>query len=252
MRESEEPSPEHGPIFERMVDRALGLPRVAATIRTAGARRSHERLRARALEARDTLLGVATDEYERYAALRAAVLAPSGRPARGDGRTDRLLLVLAVLVPSLGVVAAGVFLLCGFGLRAFAARPHVGDGLVMSGVIVAAVTAGAALGDLAWLLAARARGRDGGDGDDPADRDPGVRRAREDWERAVMERGLVPFLLERADLERAELRHLDAERVDLGRVDVGGVDAGRVDAGRVDAGCMDLGRGQDPVADRAP
>jgi hypothetical protein len=105
--------------------------------------------------------------------------------------------VFAVLVPSLGAAATGVFLLCGFGLRAFAVRPHFDDGLVMAGVIAAAVTAGAALGDLAWLLAARARGRRCAEDDDRADRDPGVRRAREAWERAVLERGLVPFLLER-------------------------------------------------------
>lgn len=191
-----------GPIFERIVDRALDLPPVAAATVAAGEGGSRERLRAQALQACDRLAGVAAAEYEHYTAVRAAAADRDGT-ADGDTRAQRRLLpAFAVLVPSLGAAATGVFLLCGFGLRAFAVRPHFDDGLVMAGVIAAAVTAGAALGDLAWLLAARARGRRCRDGDDPADRDPEVRRAREAWEHAMLERALVPFLLERVDCRR--------------------------------------------------
>ncbi|MGW2693481.1 hypothetical protein [Streptomyces sp. NPDC001296] len=122
-----------------------------------------------------------------------------------DGHTKKVILpVLAVLVPSLGAVATGVFLLCGFGLRALAVRPHIGDGLVMAGVIAAAVTAGAALGDLAWILVTGARSRSGCRPGHPADRDPEVCRARESWENAVLERGLVPFLRQRAESAGAD------------------------------------------------
>jgi formate-dependent nitrite reductase membrane component NrfD len=65
--------------------------------------------------------------------------------------------VLALLVPSLGVAAAGVYVLCGFDLHALHVRPHFGDGLVMAIVIMAAVTAGAALGDLLWWVTTRNR-----------------------------------------------------------------------------------------------
>lgn len=207
MQEPDEPSPENGPIFESVVDRALDLPRFAAAIRVAEACPSRERLRAQALESRVRLAGVAADEYNRYLALRATAVARNGRLTRGDRRSEALLRVLAVLVPSLGIVLTGVFLLCGFGLRAFAVRPHFDDGLVMAGVIAAAVTSGAALGDLAWLLVARARGRYGPGGDDLADRHAEVRRAREEWERAVLERGLVPFLSERVSPGQHEQRH---------------------------------------------
>ncbi|MFF3906957.1 hypothetical protein ACFYZJ_13385 [Streptomyces sp. NPDC001848] len=180
-----------------------------AAIAATGAGPVREQLRARALEARDRLAGIAADEYDHYLALRAAATDRDRPEADGDDRMQRRLLpALAVLVPSLGAAATGVFLLCGFGLRAFAVRPHIGDGLVMSGVIAAVVTAGAALGDLAWLLAARARARRG-DGHDPADRDPRVRRAREVWERTLLEGAIVPFLLEHADLERAGLEHAE-------------------------------------------
>lgn len=206
MRESEEPSPAGGPIFERMVDQALGLPPIAAAIGAAGAGASREHLHAQALEARDRLVAVAADEYDHYLVLRAAAVDRRRPQTEGDDRIQRRFLsALAVLMPSLGAAATGVFLLCGFGLRAFAVRPHIGDGLVMAAVIAAVVTAGAALGDLAWLLAARARARRG-DRSDCADRDPRVRRARAVWERALLERGIVPFLLAQADLERAGLR----------------------------------------------
>ncbi|MDT0470156.1 hypothetical protein [Streptomyces gibsoniae] len=129
---------------------------------------------------------------------------PGDAPAV-DGHTKKVILpVLAVLVPSLGAVATGVFLLCGFGLRALAVRPHIGDGLVMAGVIAAAVTAGAALGDLAWILVTGARSRSGRRPGHPADRDPEVCRARESWENAVLERGLVPFLRQRAESAGAD------------------------------------------------
>ncbi|GAA3830430.1 hypothetical protein ACFQ0G_08395 [Streptomyces chiangmaiensis] len=231
MQQSDEPSPTDGPIFERLVDRALDLPQVADAIDADGAGPSRARLRARALQARDRLAAVAPDEYGRCLALRAAALARRGRPSDADRRTvGGLLPVLAVLVPSLGAVATGVFLLCGFGLRAFAVRPHIGDGLVMAGVIAAAVTAGAALGDLAWILATRMRGRCEHGGDDAADGDPELRRAREDWEHAVLERGVVPFLLGQLDPGHADPEYAGTGRVEKQRA------AGEPVQGERDAG----------------
>ncbi|MEU4927041.1 hypothetical protein AB0G54_11140 [Streptomyces yokosukanensis] len=68
---------------------------------------------------------------------------------------------VTLLVVSLLVAAVGVYELCGFGLHSLDRRPHLfSDGLATGGVIVAAVAAGAAVGNLAWhLVAAR---RDGG------------------------------------------------------------------------------------------
>ncbi|WP_333774289.1 hypothetical protein [Streptomyces sp. IBSBF 3136] len=70
---------------------------------------------------------------------------------------------LTVLVISLVVAAVGVYELCGFGLHSLDRRPHLfSDGLATGGVIVAAVAAGAAVGNLAWTLAAARRDRDAG------------------------------------------------------------------------------------------
>ncbi|MFE9454336.1 hypothetical protein [Streptomyces sp. NPDC006739] len=66
---------------------------------------------------------------------------------------------LTLLVVSLAIAAVGVYELCGFGLHSLDRRPHLfSDGLATGGVIVAAVAAGAAVGNLAWLLAAARRG----------------------------------------------------------------------------------------------
>ncbi|MET9408071.1 hypothetical protein ABZX90_20235 [Streptomyces sp. NPDC002935] len=83
----------------------------------------------------------------------------AGRARRGPAS------VLALLVPSLGIAAVGVYHLCGFDLHALHGRPHLGDGLTMAGVITALVAAGAALGDLLWR--ATTRDRPLGDGGEP-------------------------------------------------------------------------------------
>ncbi|MFG2356772.1 hypothetical protein [Streptomyces sp. NPDC048521] len=69
---------------------------------------------------------------------------------------------LTVLVVSVVIAAVGVYELCGFGLHSLDRRPHLfSDGLATGGVIVAVVAAGAAVGNLAWLLAASRRRTDG-------------------------------------------------------------------------------------------
>ncbi|MFF8929490.1 hypothetical protein ACF1AO_19695 [Streptomyces longwoodensis] len=73
--------------------------------------------------------------------------------ATAPGRARRLLPTLALLGASLAALTEGVSLLTGFGLHALDPRPHLGDGgLEAAGVVVAAVAAGAAVGNLAWLL----------------------------------------------------------------------------------------------------
>ncbi|MGW0082571.1 hypothetical protein [Streptomyces sp. NPDC003393] len=80
---------------------------------------------------------------------------------------------------SLTIAAVGVYELCGFGLHSLDRRPHLfSDGFATAGVIAATVAAGAAAGNLAWLLTAsrrRAAHDDrGGDADGPeiSDGDP--------------------------------------------------------------------------------
>ncbi|GGN50432.1 hypothetical protein GCM10011579_005210 [Streptomyces albiflavescens] len=103
---------------------------------------------------------------------------------RDAGRTGRgPLSVLALLVPSLGIAAVGVYHLCGFDLHAVHGRPHLDDGLTMAGVIMAVVMAGAALGDLLWWAAKR--DRPVGDNGEPCPHHPlrSPRPSRSEWPR---------------------------------------------------------------------
>lgn len=75
---------------------------------------------------------------------------------------------VAVLVASLTVAAVGVYELCGFGLHSLAQHPHLfNDGFATAGVIGATVAAGAAAGNLAWLLTAPRRNAATGPGRPP-------------------------------------------------------------------------------------
>jgi hypothetical protein len=81
--------------------------------------------------------------------------------ARGEVCARTLAPTLVLLAVSLLVAAVGVYELCGFGLHSLDRRPHLfSDGLATGGVIVAAVAAGAAAGNLGWLLAAARRARE--------------------------------------------------------------------------------------------
>ncbi|MFS4109224.1 hypothetical protein [Streptomyces sp. PD-S100-1] len=100
---------------------------------------------------------------------------PGGRPGAGTGarrgashREDAegaLGPTVAVLIVSLTIAAAGAYELCGFGLHILNPRPRLfNNGFVTAGVIVATMAAGAAVGNLVWLLTAPRRRavRDGG------------------------------------------------------------------------------------------
>lgn len=84
--------------------------------------------------------------------------APDARAPGAAATGAGLAPTLAVLAVSLAVAAYGVYELCGFGLHSLDRRPHLfSDGLATGGVIVAVVAAGAAVGNLAWHLAATRR-----------------------------------------------------------------------------------------------
>ncbi|KOV70720.1 hypothetical protein [Streptomyces sp. MMG1121] len=84
----------------------------------------------------------------------------TGTQASGEARARSLAPTVTLLVVSLIIAAVGVYELCGFGLHSLDRRPHLfSDGLATGGVIVAAVAAGAAVGNLAWHLTAARRGQ---------------------------------------------------------------------------------------------
>jgi hypothetical protein len=188
--------------FERVLDQALNSGRISDALERSAGTLNREQLRTRALRERAAIAAVAAVEYHAYTESKALAAERTGeRDGDGDGNSggSGLLPVLAVFVPSLSAVAAAVFLVSGLALRAFGGRPYIGAGLLTAGFVAAAVAVGGAVADLACLLVAAAHNPSTVDEGVPAGEDAEVKRAREAWQLALLERGMMPFLLARLD-----------------------------------------------------
>ncbi|MEU4202881.1 hypothetical protein AB0B15_18855 [Streptomyces sp. NPDC045456] len=209
--------------FAHALGQALDSPEVREAMRRVPGTAGREQLRTQAHRARDALCAAAAPEYETYARLRSAHGAPPdethprSRTAADSG--GGLLPALAVLVPSLGAVAAVLFLAIGFGMRLVGFHRQFADELVYAGWLAAGIAAAATVAGLAWMLVTAARNRsattaDGGPAPGPgADAGTGARdlesevaRARAAWQRALLERGVLPFLLDRIRAQEEEAR----------------------------------------------
>ncbi|GAA3836467.1 hypothetical protein GCM10022403_081280 [Streptomyces coacervatus] len=180
-------------MFERVLDEAMGRAEIEEAVERCGSTVSRGCLRVRVLQARTAISASADAEYRAY--LEAVAMGSSPSPdgeasaVRSTGRWS--LRAPAVLYPGLLAVLGLLFLVPGCGLRVFGGRPYVGDGLITAGLLLCAVAVGAVVGDLIWLsvIAARRRSVCAGDAESH------VTKARRAWELALLERGMVPFLL---------------------------------------------------------
>jgi hypothetical protein len=186
--------------FERVLDQALNSGRISDALERSAGTLNREQLRTRALRERAAIAAVAAVEYHAYTESKALAAEQTGeRDSNSGSGGSGLLPVLAVFVPSLSAVAAAVFLVSGLALRAFGGRPYIGAGLLTAGFVAAAVAVGGAVADLACLLVAAAHNPSTVDEGVPAGEDAEVKRAREAWQLALLERGMMPFLLARLD-----------------------------------------------------
>lgn len=192
--------------FERLLEQALRSRQVTDALRRPGGTLDRARLRTRALQARDDIVAAAAVEYRELVEARAVAAAGTNDRGTSDGPEPGvsssgggLLPVPAVLVPSLAAAAAVAFLTIGLVLRDLGGRPYVGDGLITSGLLAGAVAVGGAIGDFAYLMVAAARNRAAEQADAPEDAVTGAARARAEWELALLERGVLPFLLGRLE-----------------------------------------------------
>ncbi|MFI2238096.1 hypothetical protein [Streptomyces chrestomyceticus] len=188
--------------FAHALGQALDSPEVGEAMRRTPGAADREQLRTQAHRERDALCAAAAPEYETYARLRSANGAPPPDAAPPESLTAAdsgggLLPALAVLVPSLGAVAAVLFLAIGFGMRLVGFHRQFADELVYAGWLAAGIAAAATVAGLAWMLvtAARNRSTDGAPGADAEELEPEVAQARAAWQRALLERGILPFLL---------------------------------------------------------
>ncbi|MFB6439710.1 hypothetical protein ACFCVY_23470 [Streptomyces sp. NPDC056411] len=198
------------PDFARLVDRALDSDEVKDALRRSDTGLDTEALRTLALRARAAVTATADAEYRGYLRLRTAAPAvptvapepPPQQPGTPVRAGAGVLPALGVLVPALAATAAALFLLLGFGLRALGLSRRLADELVRAGFTATGVAAATALCGLVWLLVTAARNRSAAAADplpEAPDPDPALARAHEAWQQAVLERGVIPFLLGRLD-----------------------------------------------------
>lgn len=187
--------PEDRDEFEQVLDEAL---------RTARRGDDHHpdtaALRALALDAIPLIAPAASAEYERYVRARQkARERPRRRPAGGvappEERTGPgLIAVVSVLVPVLAGIAAVVFLPFGYGLALADPEPAVAAPMRTAGWVFAALAAlGVVVAVVELVVGAVRNGatsiRASGE---PLGRE--VSRARAEWRRALLVRGIEPFL----------------------------------------------------------
>lgn len=200
---------EEATAFAQALGQALDSPEIKEALRSGPGTTGAERLRVQAFRSRAALCATAATEYRAYARLRAEE-ARLAAPSPEDGRpSGGLLPALAVLVPSLGAVAAVIFLAIGFGMRLVGVHRQFSDELLYAGWLAAGIAVAATAAGLVWLLVTAARNRSAppADGDAAPCADAGsgseVARAREAWRLALLERGILPFLLGRIQEEQA-------------------------------------------------
>ncbi|MEU0442036.1 hypothetical protein ABZ202_20115 [Streptomyces sp. NPDC006186] len=208
MSEAGPPMRETGAVFERVLDRALDCRQVRDALDRAQGALSREHLRRRARQARSAISEAAEPEYREYLRTRSAAEAAQGargvRSGPAEGREDEGA-PQAVRASVVAAGAAALLLPTGYGLSAFGGHPYIGGGLVTAGLIAGSLAVGAGAGDLLWQRLTRTGARTAAPSapSAPASAED-ADRAREAWERALLERGLVPFLLGR--LEEAGAR----------------------------------------------
>ncbi|WP_063734487.1 hypothetical protein [Streptomyces sp. RTd22] len=194
--------PEDEPDVERVLRKALNTPEIRAALRRHGSAGSAAtgRLRARVLAERTGIAAAAAPEYAAYLRQRTAK-APdvrTGPAASATAGVRGLLPALAVLAPVLAAAATAVFLLLGSVLGLGGPGRELGDALLTAGQTAAVVTAVTTACGVAWLLSTAAAHRTPA----PTSGTPGAAEAREAWRRALLERGVLPYL--RAELRRTE------------------------------------------------
>ncbi|MGW2409221.1 hypothetical protein ACWCXK_32590 [Streptomyces sp. NPDC001739] len=214
--------------FARLLDEALRTAEYRPDDLTAatGKHLNNEQLRTMALSATTAIAACATAEYQRYVQLRAELRAPApaaSGPASGpvapageheedaeggpgpatDPAADEagntgagLAAVVTVLAPVLAGIAAVLFLVIGYVLRAVSPDKSLAQPLISVGWVFAALTAAGSLVAMTCLVVTALRNGPSAESARVDELYEALEQAREAWRRALLERGLLPFLRE--------------------------------------------------------
>ncbi|MEU9865154.1 hypothetical protein AB0D99_30235 [Streptomyces sp. NPDC047971] len=196
--------------YERILGDALRTAHDRPDLAEIGKRLTPEQLRSMAMSATALITAAAAVEYDHFVKIRAEGRATSGTSvmdavlvADGDGANAGpgagIVAVLTVLAPVLAGTAAVIFLLVGAVLKVLAPTLVFADTLLTAASFFGAVAAAGLLCAAVGLLMTALRNRStevaagSGAGGEPDDE---LSRARDAWRRALLERGILPFLRE--------------------------------------------------------
>ncbi|MEU9118679.1 hypothetical protein AB0C96_02250 [Streptomyces sp. NPDC048506] len=207
--------------FARLLDEALRTAAYRSDDPSAGAEKhlNTEQLRTMALNATTAIAACATAEYQRFVQLRAELRAPastlSGTGANGPTEDETtgegpgsatageskntgagLAAMVTVLAPVLAGIAAVLFLLIGYALRAISPDKSLAEPLISVGWIFAALTAAGALVAMGGLVVTALRNGSSAQNTRAEELGAALDLAHEAWRHALLERGLLPFLRE--------------------------------------------------------
>ncbi|MEU3346323.1 hypothetical protein ABZ723_15325 [Streptomyces sp. NPDC006700] len=205
--------------YERILDEALRAAPHHLEPTAAGQRLNSEQLRTMALSATAVITATAATEYHHYVKLREELRRPApavpsslteagsadpGGPVRLAATMDEAAethgagagAVVAVLAPVLAGTAAALFLLLGYILRMLDPAQAFAQSMITAGWVFGALTAAAILAAAAGLLLTALRNRPSLHSDTYAELGEEVAQARDAWQEALLERGILPFLHE--------------------------------------------------------
>lgn len=211
---------EDRPEFERVLDEALRAEDTGDALAGAGAQLNTEQLRTLALNATAAIAACAATEYQHYVKIREQIRSSSS-PLRGrsGGRAGGnltggpggaglagtmgevtestgagLVAVVTVLTPILAGTASLIFLLVGYSLELLTPEPSIAPPLRTAGWFFALLAAAGLLLGMVALLLTALRNPAADAANARVESSAEVAGAREAWRRALLERGLRPFL----------------------------------------------------------
>ncbi|MYW63949.1 hypothetical protein GTY65_07680 [Streptomyces sp. SID8379] len=216
---------EDRPEFERILDEALRTAPNRPDLAAVGQRLNPEQLRTMALNAAALISAAAATEYQSYVTAREELrTAPRPRPLHEGGSSSTapesgsggnplgfaatvsevaettgpgIAAVAVVLFPVLAGTAAAIFLLVGYILKMLNPPPDFAGTLLAAGWVFGALTAaGILVAAVCLLLTALRNGATSLQAGANGESNEEVARAREIWAKALLERGILPFLRE--------------------------------------------------------
>ncbi|MFE5589282.1 hypothetical protein [Streptomyces sp. NPDC056549] len=185
--------------YERVLDDALSTAHARPDLAGVGTRLTVAQLRAMTLNATALITSAAASEYDHFVKVReqsrapAAPRTPLADPGAGTDAGAGVVAIVTVMVPVLAGTAAVILLLVGAVLHAVAPTVVFGETLLTAGLAFASLAAAGLLSAGAGLLLTALRNRPAA-ADGAATADDELSRAREAWRRALLERGILPFL----------------------------------------------------------